>query len=772
MDRIRIRGRIAGLVALLLAAAQAAAPADAVRMKNDLVYRGTVHHDETLVSIFDGVKKTLVRDSKVAKFETDTGLRAVESFQLDQPSDVRGGIAPNYILGLQASDWDEFGQRPISYMNGKQKMVRLTQAIVEIDPHHVKTRGTTAPWSSPLSLNQIPRPIILGLLRRVDQENENERRRVCQFLIQARWYPEAREELERLAKDFPDSIEGARNATRELLSLEASLAITEVDRLVRAQQPRAALSQLRGFPVAGATPDQLADIRTRLRAEEDRLESLHRLSAALQEDIKSLDDAQQKRWSPRLTEVLQVVQDAPEVAQARLDAYSRAREAPDSTAPGRVALAFSGWVVGTEKAVANLDTAAVFWDARTAIAGYWASRAPEESGTWLSRLTELTWTAEKGGESTPIDPDLATRIIRLLPPPRADGRDATPGQPRIVRILDDTNPGSTEYAVLLPPEYHPLRSYPVVLALHDGRGPLEGIKWWAEEATRRGYIVIAPDYLVPGQTPDYRYSASEHAAAILALRDARKRFAIDSDRVFVGGVLLGGNMAWDFGLAHPDLFAGLVSINGVPAKYVSATRGHGKLLPAYAVVGELAPGAGDVSHQFAKDQITKNFEFTHVEYQKRGLEPLPEEAPSAFDWMDRWKRVAQPKAFRVSSARLCDDRFYGVVIKEFQPNRTPMQPDGVDLLGKNIPKPPSIEMTSSLGPTGANLIMLKTEGLKRFDVWVGPDLLDFSRKMEVRVNTKPAFKGLAKPGLEPLLEDLRVRGDRQQVYWMKVPVGR
>ena len=30
---------------------------------------------------------------------------------------------------------------------------------------------------------------------------------------------------------------------------------------------------------------------------------------------------------------------------------------------------------------------------------------------------------------------------------------------------------------------------------------------------------------------------------------------------------------------------------------------------------------------------------------------------------------------------------------------------------------------------------------------------------------------MAKPDLEPFLEDLRLRGDRQQIYWLKVPVG-
>jgi hypothetical protein len=59
----------------------------------------------------------------------------------------------------------------------------------------------------------------------------------------------------------------------------------------------------------------------------------------------------------------------------------------------------------------------------------------------------------------------------------------------------------------------------------------------------------------------------------------------------------------------------------------------------------------------------------------------------------------------------------------------------------------------------------------KLDVWVSPRVIDFKRKLEVRVNDKPRFKGSAPLLLEPLLEDLRLRGDRQQIYWMKVGVG-
>jgi hypothetical protein len=76
-------------------------------------------------------------------------------------------------------------------------------------------------------------------------------------------------------------------------------------------------------------------------------------------------------------------------------------------------------------------------------------------------------------------------------------------------------------------------------------------------------------------------------------------------------------------------------------------------------------------------------------------------------------------------------------------------------------------MTSS---SLSNLINLQTVGVKRLDVWLSPRLVDFRKRLEVRINGK-SLKGMPKLDLEPMLEDLRLRGDRQQMYWMKVSAG-
>src|SRR5262249_52448482 len=126
------------------------------------------------------------------------------------------------------------------------------------------------------------------------------------------------------------------------------------------------------------------------------------------------------------------------------------------------------------------------------------------------------------------------------------------------------------YHVQLPPEYDPYRRYPCIVTLHGGgTTPENQISWWAGDpdeqgvpkgqAARYGYSVVAPAWAREHQK-EYEFSSREMAAVLHSLRDACRRFSIDTDRVYLSGHSMGGVAAWDLGLAHPDLWAGVIPI--------------------------------------------------------------------------------------------------------------------------------------------------------------------------------------------------------------------
>jgi pimeloyl-ACP methyl ester carboxylesterase len=740
-------------------------------MKSGIAYPsvGAPDRDNTLVFIFDGLKRVVVRDSKIEKIEANAAFRNGEKFQFDQPMSKHGGVMPTEVVSVEAGPWNEKGRRSFRYFGSNpERPIRMQQAIIELSAHVVKFRGIDGFWLGQIQTDQIPRQVVLGLLARANQKLVAERESVIQYLLEVGWYAEAKAELDRLVRDFPraELKERAENARLFIIRAEAMQRRSDLDRCARALQFHRVAELLKSFKAKEIG----TDLQVEVREIERNYDREHAADATLATELRRLAgglSAQARGfWKHPLVEVLKSIEDAPEAVRDRFAAYRKAKSDARATDQACFALAMSGYLVGHELATSDLAGAEVLWKARDLVREYLVSGESSGRSPQAAKIEGLEWPLEPGPTEVVQRLELLTRMIQLMPPPRHD-ESVSPEKTVLHRVGDDENPEPTEYAVWLPPEYHPLRKYPALVVLHGGQGPSLAIDQWSAEAARRGYILVAPEYTLPNQPPDYRYTPSEHAAVELALRDARKRYAIDSDRVFVAGQIIGGHMAWDIGLAHPDLFAGAVVISGLPAYYVPRYLGHHERLPLYIVLGDLAPASNEVVfNSYVKPLILKAWDVTYVEYFRRGLEEFPEEVPHAFDWMDRRRRDPYPKSFEACSARTSDDRFYGVVIRDFSPGRT-TAPEAAEKLGQNL-HPATIKMKSS---SMSNLIRLDVHGINRLDVWLSPKLIDFKRKPEIRVNGKSVNRqSRVKLDLETMLEDVRVRGDRQQVYWHRVSV--
>ncbi len=779
MIRPRKAGKArSGAIGLLAAAAAVALAAqarpDTITMKSGMIYRslGPPDRDNTLVFMSDGIKRVIVRDSKIERIDPDNSFRGGERFQLVQPMSVHGGVMPREVLAVEAGPWDERGRRMFRYLgSNSRKTISMEQAIIEISPHICKFRGVDGFWVSQVATESVPHKVIVGILDRVDRKNMEERERVVRFLMDVGWDAEARKALDGLLMDFPQKElqERARSARAFLLQREAEGKLLEVEDLFRVHQPARALAILNGLDQKQSGVEVALKARELARNHEQQRGEDRAIAAELRSLSARISEAERAAWKAPLLEVLEAMEHAPDAVRDRLAAWRKARNDPAVPAREQFALAMSGFVVGVQKAVRDLKIAHAYWDARRIVREQLNRATLDESSLKIDELENLAWAGDGPRLETAAILDLLTQIVKLMPPPRHDAETARPGKTILHRTLDSDNAEPTEYAVRLPAEYHPLRSYPAALLLHSGAGPESVIDLWAQEADRRGFILVAPEYAAARRKPAaYEYTASEHAAAELALRDARKRYAIDSDRVCVAGMLEGGNMAWDLGLSHPDLFAGAVVISGFPGKYVPRYLTHHARMPLYLVLGDLAPAVDSfLFSRYIKPLIVKPLDVTYTEYFRRGLEILPEEIPLALDWMARHKRDPYPKSFEYVTARSCDVRFNGVVIEEFSPGRSTAA-EVVDPLGQNL-KPATLAVkTSGI----SNLISLQTDGIKRLDVWLSPKLFDFSRKLEVRINKTTYFKqSKVKLELGPMLDDLRLRGDREQIYWYKVKAG-
>lgn len=365
-------------------------------------------------------------------------------------------------------------------------------------------------------------------------------------------------------------------------------------------------------------------------------------------------------------------------------------------------------------------------------------------------------------------------------PPPAGGGAAAAAQATIPGLIELTaSTGLSEepevrYWVQLPPEYDPYRRYPCIVTLSGAATtPLQQIDWWAGgyqpaagtrfgQATRHGYIMLAPQWLRPHQR-QYEYSAREHASVLVPLRDACKRFAIDTDRVFLSGHSIGGDAAWDIGLAHPDLWAGVIPIVATAGKYVTHYWRNAEYVPLYFVSGEKD---GDKRVRNATDwdrYLTHSgYDVMVVEYQGRGHEDFHDDIQNLFTWMNLHRRNFFPREFSVDALRPWDNFFWWVETAQPRPANMILPAEWGD--GPTPEKAPRPAKTTA--KVLANNGLIVQSACDKVTVWLSPELVTFNDTLRVTINNRRQTK--IQPSLQTLLEDVRTRGDRQHPFWAKV----
>jgi pimeloyl-ACP methyl ester carboxylesterase len=277
-------------------------------------------------------------------------------------------------------------------------------------------------------------------------------------------------------------------------------------------------------------------------------------------------------------------------------------------------------------------------------------------------------------------------------------------------------------------------------------------------AARRGYIVIAPEWTEEHQR-QYNYSAREHAAVVCALRDACRRFAVDTDRVYLSGRSMGGDAAWDIGLAHPDLWAGVIPISAQADKFCNFYAQNARYVPFYVVLGELDDDKMVQNALQLDHYLRHNFPVTVVEFQGRGHEDFYDEILNLFDWMGQYRRNFYPKQFTCSTLRDTDSFFWWIEIAGL-PSKTRIDPASWPPPTGTLP----FQLSGTITP-GNTLYATARAG--RVRVWISPQMIDFQQKASVTVNGRRinAKEPFIRGDLQTLLEDVRTRGDRQHPFW-------
>jgi len=664
---------------------------------------------------------------------------------------------------LRVTPFDEFGRRIFS-MNTAEGPVHVVQGITEVTPTYTKVEGLQARnsyvWDMRVATSSIPRDTLSKILmRQIDPKDPDDRLRLVRLYIQAERYPDAKEELESVIKDFP-ALADLQKQVVALHQMGARRLIKEIELRRSAGQHRLAYTMLDQFPAEGVAGEILLQVRDMLDDYKAQKQKAEEAATALKEQVAAIQNAATRaEVEPAVEEILSELNLN---TFDRMADYLRLTNDNKLTADQKVSLALSGWLLGSGSGTENLAVASSLYQVRDRVRRYLNTSLAHERQEILQELQSLE------GSS----PSYVAKLLAQMKPAvhTEVAEDAPPGYFSLA-VPGLEGEGDITYLVQLPPEYDPYRRYPCVVTLNGaGTTAEQQIHWWAGDyqaetkmrlgqATRQGYIIVAPVWTKPHQR-EYEYSAQEHAAVLYSLRDACRRFAVDTDRIFLSGHSMGGDAAWDIALSHPDLWAGVIPIVATAGKYVSRYWENGRYVAFYFVAGEMD---GDRTAQNSMDwdrYMTKPFyDSTVVIYQGRGHEHFYEEIQRVFDWMDLHRREFFPKEFECVTMRPWDNFFWWAEVDNLPPASL--------TLPVNWPPSSSVRPSRTEGKILENNRLTLRTGASLTTVWLAPEMVDLGKRIAVSVNGRDIRDG-AEASVETLLEDVRTRGDRQHPFWAKV----
>lgn len=716
-----------------------------------------------LLMFDDGLRRTFIHSGHVTQVLDEPAQREVRIRVWQDVAEKGSGIG-RMGRGRPLAPFDAFGRRTYE-MQTRDGKLAVVQGITEITPTYTKVEGLMgAPrpviWDMRMATSSIPRELLGTILKTaVPQENVDARLEVVRLYLQSERYRDAEQELAEIIKDFPQH-ENLNEQIRQLRQLGASLVLQEIQLRAKAGQRQLAQALLSKFPtegVSGTTLEQVRDLLNKFELEKhDKQEALASLSA----EVALISDVNNRELAEDFAK--EIAAEANSDTLGRLASFERLADAKELTAEQKVALAISGWLVGANGATDDFHLAVSLAQVRNLVLRYLGESLAAERSAILAEL------ADQPAATVPR----VAQLLKLMKPPLEVPEDAKRG-PGLYELEVPGLPGESNarYWIQLPPEYDPLRRYPVIVALADaGVPPQAEVEFWAGppraegeplgQATRHGYITIAVEWLAPKQT-SYGYSAREHHAVLGSLRDASRRFSVDTDRVFLTGHGVGGDAAWDIALAHPDVWAGVVPFVAFADKYCKRYAANADYVSWYFVCGELD---GDKMSRNAKEldrYFGRNKDNTVVEYLGRGYEPFGDELQRIFDWMGRRTRK-MPAEFDCVTMRPWDNFFWWLEVGDL--------PDKSMIAPASWPPPRSARPFPVVGKIGnSNRILAKTQA-GEVTVWLAPEFVDFSKPITVELRgRKMTAQGVeVKPMMSVLLEDARTRAERQHPFWAKV----
>ena len=754
--------------------------------------RGAVdpNGNKRIAAVNDGIRRIFFRNDLAEPHRRIINVSPSnrnESEMVTWQRSMEPSINNGYGALLYVGPFNSHGRRLLRYRDA-DGVWEVTQGITLVNPRWCELRSIKFPgnkrernWTMRVATGTIPPDTLRDFLRsQIRRESDPaEYLNIVDFYIQAEQFTRADEELNFIMNKFPDlreRIEQDRQTIRQALAQQWLRTIRDH---LDAGQPELASQMLAAMNPEGLATEIQAEVNQLYRQSLDRktaIEQSQKMIAGLVDAAHQsgkLDDLE-KRVVDQFKEEIDRELNPENVA--RLDAARQFLNDQSMSISEKVSLAISGWMLGTNNASRNFAVTSSLPPVRELVREYLSTADRARRGEIIGELASY-----EGGAPQYVAP-LISQMLPVKPPENlADYTGEKPIEFTVTVKGSKMHPEPRNHRVHvhLPPEYNPYRRYPCIITLPNDTNLERQMGMWCGsynpklgirtgQATRHGYIVVGIDWKLPNQN-EYNYSKREHAVALKAYRTALRMFSIDTDRVFITGHGVGGDMAYDIGSAHPEHWAGIVGISGKIAKYAYLYNDNRHVrLPVYCVMGDKDLASLETSGPTLDKWLgsPRYNETVLVMYKGRVNEPFTEEIVEIFKWTNAQRRKLPTRSgfeFEVESLRAWDNYFWF-----WEMRGLPDEKLEAPQLWKDRGHPRAFLISGEIKDNQSNTIRVgPPNGGAGGTLWLSPEFVDFSQPLTIlgrgKTTRVPIFASTA-----IMLEDVRRRADRQHPFWSKI----
>ncbi|HVT43864.1 MAG TPA: alpha/beta hydrolase-fold protein [Thermoanaerobaculia bacterium] len=352
---------------------------------------------------------------------------------------------------------------------------------------------------------------------------------------------------------------------------------------------------------------------------------------------------------------------------------------------------------------------------------------------------------------------------------------------------------SRRVTVRIPRGYDAAKRWPVIYALHpSGSNGRLWIDYLERILGRRidEFLVVAPTgYRQTGLDAPPPFTR-DHAAI---LREVKREFHVDSNRVHALGYSLGGYAAWAVALFHSELFASIVPMGAAFTVPPSDDGLWRLMLPNFRHVPVLWVWGGADAHQvtgidgksiggiavlnrkFLELTREENLPITTVVIPGRGHNDFMEPPPRALTRILSARRVELPRRVERTFRHLHQGSVYWLEAETWNGpswgNQTiASHPEKGESSERALGRAIAPRLGMLAGEIEGQTIRIRRRNIGSMVVWIEEGMIDWKKPLVVEIDGRRIFEGVVAPDLHLALSEAARTGDLDRLRWARIRI--